>query len=184
VLVDVGWLDTETALVSVRGDVDQDTVEELNAAVQECLAGSCARVVLDCSEAPYFDSAGISALVLADRMAARRGAVFQLMGVASRLLKLLELTGLDQTLSIADDIPPASAVTAPQTTGMATLTEWFGQAPGGGSTDPESADEPPGSDRLRALIESHEARKLRRRQNLEAARAKLDSARGPVPLID
>lgn len=72
-LVEVDRLNACTALVRVQGEVDQDTVTDLNTAVEQCFADSFTTVLLDLDAVPLCDSSGISALLSADRAARKLG---------------------------------------------------------------------------------------------------------------
>jgi anti-anti-sigma factor len=59
--------DSPTGVVRAHGEIDLGTVDELNDCLDSGLWSGCAGVLLDLSEVRFMDSAGLSALVVADR---------------------------------------------------------------------------------------------------------------------
>jgi anti-sigma B factor antagonist len=182
-LVNVDRLHACTALVCVRGEMDQDTVTDLNVVVERCFADSFTTVLLDLGDVPLCDSAGLGALVLADRAARALGSRVHLVEVGPALPRLLQLTGLDQVLSVRPDLAVVTRSSGPQQ--VSDPGPEAGQGPDDQDTMvvvlADSTVPLVTSERPRALVESHEAGKRARRQAVEAARAKAARALvGPV----
>jgi anti-sigma B factor antagonist len=92
----------QSAVVSVAGEVDMDTVAQLEQGVREALARAPgASLVLDFSDVRFFGSAGLTVLLAIDAELKRRGSRFRLVvGTRRTIIRVLEATGLDTVLSI------------------------------------------------------------------------------------
>ncbi len=88
-----------TAHVEFRGDVDMATAPELRHALEELIDGGATEVVLDCRHLDFLDSSGIGALVAARTRIGADG-VIALEAPRANVRKVLEVTGVDQELSI------------------------------------------------------------------------------------
>ncbi len=102
-------LDDGSTLVTLGGELDLFTAgAELEELLEECAEGAC-HVVLDMSEVTFIDSTGLALLVKTERRlsAARRRLV--ILRPHANVRQVLELTGLDQRLAIADSWPDGDA---------------------------------------------------------------------------
>jgi anti-sigma B factor antagonist len=88
-----------TARVELRGDVDMATAPELRRTLEELIDGGATEVVLDCRNLEFLDSSGIGALVAARTRVGAEG-VIALEAPRANVRKVLEVTGVDQDLSI------------------------------------------------------------------------------------
>lgn len=91
-----------TTVVSVRGEVDLVSADQLRRVLDEALQDS-ARVTLDLTELTFIDSSGLSALVEAHRKARDAGGTFTLRHPTPMLRRLLDITRLDTLLVIEPD---------------------------------------------------------------------------------
>ncbi len=188
VRLDVEQVDARTVLVRLGGDLDQGNSVGLTEAVEQCLAAPGTMVLLDCADLQFCDSSGLTALLLADRTATALGCVLHLTGLDPALLHLLDLTGLDQVLSVHPGPLADPAATGAQVTGTIETSREVSTAPvGPGAVPPYpagpvrdvDAEQPTGPrDLLRALTGVHEAGRRGRREAREAARAKVAFAAG------
>jgi anti-sigma B factor antagonist len=95
-------------LVAVRGDLDLRSHDELRG-----LTGSsdltADLLVLDLSELGFLDSAGIGAIALARRQAEERGAELALVAASTHVTRVLQVTGLDQTVRVCAAVDEVQA---------------------------------------------------------------------------
>jgi anti-anti-sigma factor len=93
-----------TVRLSLIGEVDIGTVDQLEAAITETLdEPGLQRLVLDFNLLRFLDSSGIAALVSAYRAADGRGIRFGLINCKGRVHRVLEVTGVYDTLAIDDE---------------------------------------------------------------------------------
>jgi anti-sigma B factor antagonist len=90
-----------TVVVEVAGEIDMDTAPELAEALTTALADHPAAVVADLSAVTYLDSAGLRVLVTA-HTAAHGTTGFAVVANSSATVRPLQITGLDQELTIFD----------------------------------------------------------------------------------
>jgi anti-anti-sigma factor len=90
------------ACVAVAGEVDVEAAPRLRDALVEAVADG-EQVVVDLSSVTFMDSAGLSALVVAHRVAEARGVRLRLRGVPPRVLTLIarghDLRGVETLLT-------------------------------------------------------------------------------------
>jgi len=98
-----------TDVVTVSGDLDARTHGELRELFKDPAALTRPRVVLDLDAVGFLDSAGIGALVVANRAGAARGAALSLVATQPRVLKLLGVVGLDRVLPVHGTLAEALA---------------------------------------------------------------------------
>jgi anti-anti-sigma factor len=100
--IEVGWYDTDIALVTLVGEHDLATQTELKRIVHSHLrAGEL--VIVDLSKAEYLDSSTINVLAAADRMAQERHLTFTLqLGGATVARRVLEICGLLEHLTCTE----------------------------------------------------------------------------------
>ena len=117
-LVTADPVDTTTAVLRISGEVDQDTVRDLDRAVDQCLESGYTHVAIDCAGLRSCDPSGITALLHAHQSAATHGGTLELTSINPVLRSRLQLTGLDQILMLRDDAPALSPplLVMPETT--------------------------------------------------------------------
>ena len=94
-----------TARLSVAGEIDLTNVDVFDAALRALLSDS-AHAVLDLRSVTHFGSTAIGALVGAHRLAGERDVAMVIR--PSRIVRrVLEVTSLDATFSLADEPTPA-----------------------------------------------------------------------------
>jgi anti-anti-sigma factor len=88
-------------VVAVTGEIDVSSVARLTAAVEDALSDPPPRVVLDLYGVTFCDSQGLGALVSLSRKARMVHSVLVLERVGGFLLRVLDITGLRQALTIS-----------------------------------------------------------------------------------
>jgi anti-sigma B factor antagonist len=99
-------------VVSARGDLDLATVVAFRADLNDQLTAGTSQVVVDLSEVTFIDSTAVGALVTASRALQRRGGSLLLVCRTSRVLRVLEITGLDTVLPVHGSVDEALAACA------------------------------------------------------------------------
>lgn len=89
------------AVLKLSGDIDFFTEDEFRARAEQLLAEpGVDRLVVDLSDVGVMDSSGLSLIVDLLRLCRDTGLPMALRGVPDRILHLLDLTGLDQVISL------------------------------------------------------------------------------------
>jgi anti-sigma B factor antagonist len=87
-------------IVAPRGDVDLASNAQLRAVIDECVVAGDVDLVVDLTGVTFLDSTGLGALIGARRKThAFRGSLLLVCG-EEKLLKLFEITGLDNVFEI------------------------------------------------------------------------------------
>jgi len=84
--------------VTVNGDLDAGNTEKVFTQLADAISTG-AHVTVDMSGVPFMDSAGISALVRAHNLAIARGQRLRVTGLQPRPKRILQFTGLLETLT-------------------------------------------------------------------------------------
>ncbi len=87
----------------LAGELDMRTAGQLDRAV-DASATPGARLRLDLAAVSFCDSAGLSALVRADRALTAAGGRLLLVNPSARVRRVLDLTGLTEVLTIVDTV--------------------------------------------------------------------------------
>jgi anti-sigma B factor antagonist len=98
----VAWQE-RAARLSVTGDVDLLSAPSLVATIDEVLRERPETLVLDLTGVSFLDSAGISALARAYHAATAIGAQLSLTGARQMVRHVLEISGIDQVISVRDE---------------------------------------------------------------------------------
>jgi anti-anti-sigma factor len=75
-----------------------------DAQLQKTIREGAPKVVLDMTEVPYMDSAGLGVLVLASGMAKQQGGDLRLCGASERVAELIRMTRTDALLPMDADV--------------------------------------------------------------------------------
>jgi len=86
------------AIIELSGELDLHSSPQLSAMVDDLLAESPSVVEIDAAGLTFADSAGLRALLVAHSDAGQRGVTLRLSRVSDQLDRLLEMTGLRETL--------------------------------------------------------------------------------------
>ena len=103
--VEVQSVDDDVGAVSVAGELDQATADELREPLQQTIEGGTSAVMIDMSDCKFIDSTGLGVIVEAwQELQSRNGdsAALSICCPAVEVRRLLEVTGLDQAIAIRD----------------------------------------------------------------------------------
>ena len=92
-------------VVEPRGDVDLSTARELGTVLREEVEQHPREVVVDLSETTHLDSSGVAVLLNAQRRLTRAGSRFAVIAPAGAPRRVLELTGVADTLRLRSSGP-------------------------------------------------------------------------------
>ena len=100
------WSD-QTAVVTAAGEIDLTNAEWLRDALLSALNAGASGLVVDLTATTFIDSAGVTALVRASRRASASDAVLRLAVTAPAVLRVLNLVGIDQLISVYPSVAAA-----------------------------------------------------------------------------
>ncbi|HAU99997.1 MAG TPA: hypothetical protein DCW47_02230 [Lachnospiraceae bacterium] len=89
----------DSLVLKIQGRIDANFADEFTERITDA-CGKSSYVKLDLSEAPYFSSAGLRGLIMGQKIEGLKHGKIELYGVNDVLLKILQDTGLDQSLTI------------------------------------------------------------------------------------
>ena len=89
-------------IVELAGELDVDSVDELEVALGAASAGAGARVCLDMSRLAFIDSTGLAAVIRAHITVVEDGGLFVVVAGPGAVRRTLETTGLVEMLSVVD----------------------------------------------------------------------------------
>jgi anti-sigma B factor antagonist len=84
--------------IDVNGDLDMSNVGQLEKEIAAAI-GECTGIIIDLTEVPFIDSAGISALLKGRRMADEQGRRYRVTGAGGMVRQVLDMTGVWTHLS-------------------------------------------------------------------------------------
>ena len=103
-------MDSGAALVTVTGRLTLGRdVDRLEAVVNELLAQGQRKFIFDASALDYADSAGIGAVVACLTHIKKAGGDMRMAGANARVLRLFQMTGVDQLLSLYTTVAEAAS---------------------------------------------------------------------------
>lgn len=88
-----GWF-----AISVEGEVDLATVDDLQKAIDVVLADTGDHLVVDLTSSSFMDSTGLKALVMSHRRFDEAGRSFAIAVDGGPISRLIDLSGVDQTI--------------------------------------------------------------------------------------
>ncbi|MEV5747856.1 STAS domain-containing protein [Actinoallomurus sp. NPDC052308] len=98
--VDVIDVSGPIAVLTVKGELNLYTSGGFRTAVRGAGGDGHPHLILDVSGVPFCDSSGLSALIMLHRWAGEAGGSLTLAAVPDRMSRLLEMSGVDQTIPI------------------------------------------------------------------------------------
>ena len=104
-----------TAVVTASGEVDLTNADGLREALLSALDRGARGLVVDMTQTTFLDSAGVTALVRASRRASAGNATLRLAVTAPAVLRVLNLVGIDQVISVYPGVSEAVASLPDQT---------------------------------------------------------------------
>jgi anti-sigma B factor antagonist len=99
----------DRAVVSVGGEVDLETASQLSDAALDVVREGCPHLVVDLTDVTFMDSTGLKVLLAIHHRAQLAGGSLALAGASRTVLRVLTLTGLDQTFPLHDTVEDALA---------------------------------------------------------------------------
>jgi len=96
--------DGDRSTVALRGELDLSGVDRARQAIEEAEAAESPLLVLDLSELDFIDSTGLEVMLRAARRAHDEGRRLIVARPSRYVRRLLELTAIDQSLDIVDDV--------------------------------------------------------------------------------
>jgi anti-sigma B factor antagonist len=102
--------DDDVVTLVVFGELDQATVPELHSVLGPVVDDGGASLLVDLSDCEFIDSSGLAAFVaVRERVTATEGRGFAVCCPDSQVRRLLELTGLDRAMGLAESRDEALA---------------------------------------------------------------------------
>ncbi|MFC8230263.1 STAS domain-containing protein [Streptomyces sp. NPDC057287] len=101
------------AVLIISGDVDRDLVPAIQAALDELIAEGRVQIVLDVQSVTFMDSAGLGVLTYGMRGTEAADGGLSLAGAGIQVRRLLDMSGLDEVVSVFPDVDAALATWAP-----------------------------------------------------------------------
>lgn len=95
------------ATVALVGRLDASNAQTLKESLEQLINGGVTHLVVDLSQVPFIDSAGLAALVSALKATRRVGGYVMLSGVQPQARTVFSLTMLDQVFAIHPSIEAA-----------------------------------------------------------------------------
>jgi len=97
------------AVVSVGGEIDPGTASELSNAALSAMQEIGPSLVLDLSGVTFMDSTGLKVLLAVHQRAQLAGGRLVLAGATRPVLRVVSITGLDETFDVRDNVEEAVA---------------------------------------------------------------------------
>lgn len=91
-------------VVSIAGDIDAYHSPRLKEELEKYIKGDTAEIILDISEVPYIDSAGLGTLVSILRETRTHKKNLKLVGLRQNIKRIFEMTRLDKIFEIFDTV--------------------------------------------------------------------------------
>lgn len=99
-----GW-----SVLAVGGEVDVATAPRLRERLVAMVGAGSYRIVVDLDDVEFIDSTGLGVLIGARKRVSAHDGDVRLVSNEARIVKVFEITGLDQVFSIFDAIDDAVA---------------------------------------------------------------------------
>jgi anti-sigma B factor antagonist len=88
----------DLGVIHIDGEIDSVHAPKLRAAAEQLLGDGARRLVIECRDLEFIDSAGLQAMVQSYKAAQAKGGTVTLTEPSDFTVKLLQLTGLDEVL--------------------------------------------------------------------------------------
>lgn len=98
-----------SAVVRPAGELDHHSADALRASLDECVAGGCSRIVIDCSGLEFCDSTGLNVLLATRIDAEAAGGGVHLAAMRPSVARLFEITGVDAVFTLHGSLDDALA---------------------------------------------------------------------------
>jgi anti-sigma B factor antagonist len=95
-------VENEVVLVEVEGEIDAHTARTLDKTLNDLLAQGHNRLLLDGSQMSFISSAGLRAIMFAQREVDQRGGQVRVCELDAPVRRVFEMAGLDEVLCLSD----------------------------------------------------------------------------------
>ena len=95
------------AIISIQGAIVDEELESLGSVIDECLSYGAPKIVLDLSEVPFIDSAGLELLLDLVSRAGKLGGEIRLAAVNEVCRDIFSATRLDNFFQLFEDASSA-----------------------------------------------------------------------------
>lgn len=102
-----------TVVMVFPAEVDVSGADQLRYELLSLIDGGATVIVADMSMTTFCDSAALTALVYAHKRAVARSADLRLVAVSAGVLRVIQLTGIDQLIHVYPTVAAAQAGPAP-----------------------------------------------------------------------
>lgn len=92
--------EADTAAIDARGEIDLATVSSLRNAITHSIQAGARHLTVNLDHVTYIDSSGLGALIGAHKRLHATGGTLRIRCSQDRVLRLLQITGLDRVLTI------------------------------------------------------------------------------------
>ena len=107
--ISTSLVETDVVLAEIEGEVDAHTASMLDKTLKDLLAQGHSRLVLDTSQMHYISSAGLRAIMFAQREVSQHGGEIRVCGLNAQVRRLFEMIGLDECLHLSSSLQEAMA---------------------------------------------------------------------------
>ncbi len=91
-------------VISLNGNIDVNSSDALRRQVMDAVTPDQPRIILlDCSEVTFLDSSGLSAMVMALKLARESQNQLAVAAVPTQMMMLFRLTGMDKVFKVYED---------------------------------------------------------------------------------
>ena len=94
--------DGDAIVIRACGELDLDSAQTLEEELRRAMSSEASAVVLDLGSLRFIDSTGLRALLVAAKLSQRNGRRLRMLRAPSALHRLLDITGLERSLPLAD----------------------------------------------------------------------------------
>jgi len=98
------------AVLTVHGELDQDTALPLRTLLDQALDAGAHRVVVDCADLAFCDSTGLNVLLGARLRAETGHGVIELAGLRTAVARMFDITGASTVFTVHPSVDAALAV--------------------------------------------------------------------------
>jgi anti-sigma B factor antagonist len=105
-------IDGETQVVRARGELDLYAAPEFKRHLADAIEGGKTRIVVDLTDAEFMDSTALGVLLGTLKRLRVRGGTLALASEEATILRILEVTGMDQVLDLHPTANEALAAVA------------------------------------------------------------------------
>jgi anti-sigma B factor antagonist len=110
-------VDDGVTIFAVAGEIHVSTAPEFTGVLTAAIAAGRTRLVVDLADVVFIDSTGLSVLLNALRRVRRAGGAMTVVCTNPTVLRLFEITQLDSTFDLHDDVERALAQVQAATAG-------------------------------------------------------------------